>query len=326
MGPTIPVVLGGPTWSSWTKIPGQKTNVGLAAVSLKGFATLGLALAKEDGGVSVNYLNDAGAWLGWKTVPGIGPGEGIATTVGPCATTSLVDGSLVLYAVAGDEQVFVNSTADGHNWNGWKTVHGAKTNYPLCAGPDRNLYMVGLSGHIWVAPNPPADNWRRLAVTGGTFPGDVFRSNAGLCMVAPEVLGGPNSLLAKSLTDDKIWVCGLPSQGQPPESQGWREFGGTTDVGLAGSTIPGETYCLFATGRHNDIYFQGYASGEPGASVAPGWNKVPGFRTNAALAAAGVLNIDLVDGVSLWDVYVFAKGVVEGDVQYIIAQWAFEEQ
>jgi hypothetical protein len=79
-------------------------------------------------------------------------------------------------------------------------------------------------------------------------------------------------------------------------------------------------------GRNNDIYFPGYASGEPGASVAPGWNKVPGFRTNAALAAAGVLNTDLVDGVSLWDVYLFAKGVVEGDVQYIIAQWAFEEQ
>ena len=146
-------------------------------------------------------------------------------------------------------------------------------------------------------------------------------------MVAPEApLGATTSLLAKGLTDYKIWACSLPSQGLPPELQGWQEFGGTTDVGLAGSTIPGETYCLFATGRNKDIYFQGYASGQPAESVTPGWNKVPGFRTNAALAAAGVLNTDLADGVSLWDVYLFAKGVVEGDVQYIIAQWAFEEQ
>ena len=120
--------------------------------------------------MSVNYLDDRGAWQGWKSVPGIGPGAAIATTVGPCATISLVDDSLILYAVAGDQQVYVNSTADGRNWRGWNIVHGAKTHYPLCAGPDRNLYMVGLSGHISVAPNPPSNNWTRLTVTGGLFP------------------------------------------------------------------------------------------------------------------------------------------------------------
>ena len=325
MGPTIPVVLGGPTWSSWSKLPGLTTNVGLAAFSLNG--QVGLALTGLDKGVFVNYFDvAAGVWLGWTGVPGIGPGANIQTTVGVCATQSLIDGNLYLYASAEDGQVYVNSSPDGRAWNPtWKPVHGAKTNYPLCVG-NSALYLVGLSGHIWVSPNPPAGEWTRLRVTGGTFPGDIFRTNAGLCMVASEVLGGSDYLFAKGLDDDKIWYCGLPTDSQPPESQGWQDYGGSTDVGLAGNSIPGATYALFATGRNNDIYFQGYETNLAGGSVAPGWNKVPGFRTNAALAATGVLINDLADGAALWDVYLFAKGVDEGDVQYIIAQWAFAEQ
>jgi len=320
MGTTIPVVVGGPTWSSWTQLPGKTTNVSLAATTLKGFGQLGLALTGTDGVVYVNILNN-GTWQGWTAVPVL------PTNIGPCLTQSQGDGTLYLYAVAENSQVYVNSTTDGVTWqDSWSIVSGAETNYPLCVGTDGNLYLVGLSGHIWVSPNQPSGTWTRLSVTGGTFPGHSFRTNAGLCMAAWSILGSVPYLFAKGLDDNKVWYSGIPSQGLPPDSQGWQEFSGSTHVGLAGAQIPGENFCLFLTGLSGDIYFDGYTSGSPAENFSAGWNRLDGFRTNAALAAAGVSSADLADGVALYDIYVFGKGVVAGDVQYIVGQWAFAEQ
>jgi hypothetical protein len=301
----LPINLNGPSWSNWNLVPGKKTNVSVAATALDGilgFTTeIALVLTGESNGVHVNYFN--GDWLGWNDVPGI------ETTVAPCAIQ--LGDSLYLFVAAEDENVYFNSTSDGYDWSPtWTQVTGAKTKTALCAGADGSLYLVGLHNGIWVNSDPPSGGWTHLVIDG-----NAFKTNAALCSVQTFVPGLPPALFAKGLVDDEIWNC------NPPD-QGWSLMGGNalTYVGIAGVTILDDSSCLFLTGRKHDIYFNYSPLGGGGI----GWSKIEGFQTNAQLAATVTSSLAEDNEIAINDVYLFAKGVTEGDVQYILGQWASE--
>ena len=303
----LPYNVGGPEWSnSWTAVPGGlKTKVGLAAASLDGAlgieTGIALALTGEAGNIHINYL-DNGGWLGWNAVPGM------HTKVGLCA--AVAGGTLHLYAAGEDENVYYNSTTDGSTWSRtWTQVPGAKTKTALCAGADGSLYLVGLHGGVWVNPNPPAGDWTQLVIQG-----NAFHTEAGLCSVETFTAGEPPSLFAKG-QDDEIWCC-------YPPGQGWSQLGSLggsaslTYVGIAGVSLLDFFCCLFMTGRHNEIYFSDSYTG----SLTP-WTIIPGFKTHVQLAAAATSSVSATGGLTLADVYLFATGVDEGDVQYMVGQW-----
>jgi hypothetical protein len=293
--------MGNPNWSSWTKIPGIKTKVGVSAISSGNVVVV--AATDESGAVQINSnVLDAGL-SAWSPVPGV------QTNVTPLLTAS--SPGLTLYVVGTDEQVYVNSSADGSNWGTtWTVVPGVKTKHAICASPDWYLFSVGLNGHIWMNANPPAGAWTELVIAG-----NAFRTNASLYSGPSDSAFDGATLYAKGL-DNKIWMCN-PNGNQDPNP--WTKLEGETYVGIAGVplfTQNNEGFALFMTGRHNEIFFNYNSLGDS----AP-WTVIDGFKTNAALTAAAVNTLTARGELNLCSVYLFGKGVDEGDIRYAVGQW-----
>jgi hypothetical protein len=302
--------MGNPSWSSWTKVHGITTNYGVSALAVSnatdtGF-TLYLAVADQTDTLQISTF-DGSSWSGWTALPGVSTAAKPLIALNP-------DGGLSLYVTGTDQQVYVNNASKGTNWSAaWTPVTGAKSNFGLCASADWNLYLVGLSGHIWTNSNPPSGDWTKLVIDGNDF-----RTNAALYSGPPDAVQVGCTLYAKGFDDDKIWIC------NPTGEVRWTEFspGGLTYVGLGGAPLfPDDetSSVLFLTGRHNEImYCYNTLNGS-----AP-WKTIDGFKTNAALAATPVNSLTEDGELSLCSVYLFGKGLDEGDVRYAVGQWTEE--
>jgi len=283
-------------------MPGIKTKVGVSAIA-SGNAVM-VAATDENGAVQINTNVLDGDLSGWSPIPGV------QTNVTPLLTIN-PDATLALYVAGTDERVYLNLSADGSNWGAaWTVIPDVKTKHGLCASPDWYLFSVGLSGQIWMNANPPAGAWTELVIAG-----NAFRTNASLYSGPTDSAFEGAALYAKGL-DDKIWMCN-PNGDQDPSP--WTKIEGETYAGIAGVplfTLTGEGFALFMTGRHNEIFFSYNSLGDS----AP-WTVIDGFKTNAALAAAAVNTLTAAGDLSLCSVYLFGKGVDEGDIRYAVGQW-----
>lgn len=291
------------TWTGWAEVPGGgATHVGLTAVrDVAGF-NMALFAAGEDNHIYVNSSPDDENWSGWTEVPG----EGRTAVALSAASQGQGQGQgqkLYLYAAGTDEHIYVTSTADGTNWNGWNEVSGGgRTQVALYAVPGVGLFAAGTDERIYINPSPITGEWAE--VPGGGL------TNAGLCGNEFNISGGGSffDLFAKGI-DDHIyqnvisgpvpgvgkWVD-VPSGGPPTGPS-------PTPVALTAAPTPGTGLTqahLFATGTDRGIYFNEWFE------TWSGWNPVPGGGLTDAALAAVTFNATGSDGSGT--LFLFAKG------------------
>jgi hypothetical protein len=116
--------LNGTTWSGWSEVPGHGLTLSGPTTSIStvsSVTSLNLFVRGTNNHLFVNTTLDGTTWSGWSEVPGHG-----LTPSAPAATTlNLTAGNTLYLFVRGtNNQIFVNTFANGTTWSGWSQVPG----------------------------------------------------------------------------------------------------------------------------------------------------------------------------------------------------------
>ena len=303
--------------STWTKIPfaGSTTTTLSPAAVANPVAGFGMAVACVDtaGNVLVSLLKGS-TWQPWNTVTGMNTNMAVSL--------ASIGGSLYVYAVESSSgKVYFNSTKNGSNWApSWTEIfYGAgklkgvegQTKTALCAAASGRVYMVNENGTISVNSNPTQKGGNEIGSLWENI-NPSFQTDVSVCAVTNDGVGA-DILFSKGYNNQQISFIGWPDQ---PSSSKWSTIpmGGLTNVSVAGATALGLVW-LFMTGRSNEINFSIFES----EGI---WNEIAGFKTNASVAAAALIENGPSGGIGV-QVYVFAKGETSGIIHAAIGNVLF---
>ncbi|MBR7832088.1 glycoside hydrolase family 27 protein [Actinospica durhamensis] len=182
-----------------------------------------------DGGPEEQTTTNSGAWSGtWTELGGPTGGE----IVGQPAAYANADGSLDVFVLGTDAQVYRNTFADGA-WQGWSSLGGSLADAPTVAytGPNAwTLVGTGTDGQIWT-----------LTATGGW---SALSPPTGLSVYGrpSAVTDGTTTYVAVRTDDDSVWLDTSSAAGQ---WSGWTGLGGTVSDSPTLLETEGRVY-LFA--------------------------------------------------------------------------------
>src|SRR6516165_7853745 len=142
-------------------------------------------------------------WDGWNEVPSASGPLG-QTNVGPAAVGNTSGISVVLIAQGLDRAVWFNTTHDGQNWSGWKSM-GGQTDFAPCV-------ITGTPGQrrrdgVWVwatGTNPPGHIFQNQSIDGRSFGRWSELGGGGVAIAAPATTLWGHILVPG--TDKRIYI------------------------------------------------------------------------------------------------------------------------